>query len=192
MNHRFDDEDEYQEYQCLLLEGHDDEEARSLARGARDAVNRGRLSGPRSSDSKGHGLRPYITNTRKLEYERFASVSFTMDSRTDEEREQDCRSSDFARELLSRLTDRQRETVDLVYGVTTGTPMTYMEAAHHMGCTYNQVEWAVRSGVDALRDHTDTTAAERRKAKRRERARKRYASQKMAVEGKAVRSYSSG
>ena len=180
------DEDEEQEYQCLILEGYGEEEARRLARGAGNRANRERMSGPRSHDSKGHGERPYITDTTRHEYAELDS--FTMDSRTDEQREHDCVSSDFARDLLSRLTSKQREVIDVVYGITTGDPMSWQAAADYLGVTRNTVEYAVRSGVEALRLHTGVEKPDEAAARRKKRAaaaRARYAAQK----GDAVRKY---
>jgi DNA-directed RNA polymerase specialized sigma24 family protein len=57
------DEDEYQEYQCLLLEGYSDQQARKLARAANDRINSRRLSGPMTGDVRnGHGDRPLISD----------------------------------------------------------------------------------------------------------------------------------
>ena len=177
------DEDERQEFECLILEGFTEEEARELARQANDKVNRARLSGPRSADKDGHGRVPYISDFRFHETWDVLTP-YTMDSRTDEERESDYARVEECDRLLFRIRPDYAEALDLYYGLTTGEPMGYTEIAETLGITRNAVEHRMRQGylhlkrlVGAQKPSDD---AERRR-KRNERARARYAEQKEGI-----------
>ena len=178
------DEDERQEYECLLLEGHSHDDAARMARSANDVINRGRLSGPRSADRNGHGQRPYISDMLRTEsYE--AHQPYTMDSRDDDEREEDWREQDHCHMLLDSLTPEQRKLLDTLYGISTGEPMTWKDCASALGMTYNAFEAARAKAVRALKLLTGEiteTDIERKKRERNERNRRRYAEQKAAYE----------
>lgn len=127
------DEDERQEYECLLLEGHDPAEAAKLARAANDSVNSRRLSGPTTGDTRnGHGQRPLISDMTWSFYWEGAK-SLTQDGRTPQERDQDCQREALARELLQLAGRRQREALTLIYGLGGEPPMSYREVAERMG-----------------------------------------------------------
>lgn len=147
------DEDEMQEYQCLLLEGHDEAEARRLARAANDRINSRRLSGPTTGDTRnGHGSRPLISDYRDEFY--LEATSIGVDSRTDEERLEDWDMADRARNLRRYLTPRQWQVLDLLYGISDGVPRTYAEAGEIMGMKKTGIESARKKAILVIKKKT--------------------------------------
>ena len=139
------DQDEQQEYATLRLEGFSENEARKMARSANDSVNRRRLAGPRTADRHGHGLVPMISDMQGEQWH--ATVPVTLDTRTDQEREEQWAMQDTLRGLLGYCTDLQRQVLIELYGLDTGTPMSYAEcgAIHGYG-----PEWASKRRTQAL------------------------------------------
>lgn len=147
------DQDELQEYQCLLLEGYDEKTARKLARSANNAVNSRRLSGPTTGDTRGgHGQRPLVSDM--WEYQDHG-VSITQDTRSDMERETDWERADFSRKCLDMMAPRQRAVVSDCFGFETGTPMSGRETAAKNGIPTQKV-WRYRAdGVRRVRKQLD-------------------------------------
>ena len=169
MNRRMD-EDEYQEYQCLLLEGHDEAEARKLARSANNRINSERLSGPRSHDRNGHGRPPLVTDFMWGDLWQ-DKVPVTLDTRLDSEREDDYAMADKVQTLLDHCTDIQRAVITDIYGFETGTPMTYQQVADKHG---RSIHWVQKHRTAAVKKMRSYKTPEQRQAileARRERLR---------------------
>lgn len=176
------DADERQEYATLRLEGFSENEARQMARSANDAVNRRRLAGPRTADKGGHGLVPMISDMQGEQWH--ATVPVTLDTRTDEEREEDWAMQDRLRALLDYCTDLQRAVLSDLYGLDTGRPMSYAECGQKYG--YGP-EWASKRRTQALAtirrnvenppltatEKADRKREQKRLQKQRQRARQR-------------------
>lgn len=141
------DEDERQEYECLKLEGYSDSQARELARSANNSVNRERLAGPRTGDVRhGHGRPPIISDMTLMDiYE--DSRPLTLDTRTDEEREDDWGMADRVEALLDLCTPLQRQVLVDLYGFETGSPMSYAEVGAKHGF---DAAWTMKRRHQAL------------------------------------------
>jgi DNA-directed RNA polymerase specialized sigma24 family protein len=149
---RITDEDERQEYECLLLEGHTPAEARKLARKANDRINSKRLSGPLTGDTRhGHGVRPLVTDFNAEAtsgvYENV--VPLTVDTRSDWERSRDWDRSDLAHKCLTLMTPRQQEVVRVNMGFD--GDMSYQEKARVLGIRTENVWKASNAGVTRAR-----------------------------------------
>jgi hypothetical protein len=154
------DEDEAQEYQCLLLEGYDPKTARKLARSANDKVNSKRISGPTTGDTRnGHGLRPLVTdfNAEATSGVYQDAVPLTLDSRSDMERESDWDRSDYARECFSLLTQRQQDIVGDYLGLTTGSPMSAKAVAERYGISHTTIRNCVLKAAKRIRRVANVT-----------------------------------
>jgi hypothetical protein len=152
------DEDERQEYECLLLEGHDPAEARKLARAANDRINSKRLSGPMSGDTRhGRGVRPLVTDfaaeATSGVYD--SAVPLTLDSRSDWERESDWDRADFARKCLDLMTPRQKEAAELWAGFH--GPLTGREMAARLGTRVEKAHRLTKAGGARVRRVTGVT-----------------------------------
>ena len=122
------DADEKQEYITLILEGVNKTEAKKRARSANNQVNSRRVSGP-----WGGGKRPYISD---MEGDDWLSLnSFTQDQRTDQEKEEGVIQKETIIKLLDHCTPMQRNALVVLYGLNTGTPLSYKEAAKKLGIT---------------------------------------------------------
>lgn len=171
------DEDEMQEYQCLLLEGYDEAEARRLARAANDKINSRRLSGPTTGDTRnGHGVRPLISD---MTYSYFWEnvVSLGVDERSPDERLDDWERADRAvscgpRRLRQILPARQAETLILLYGMEDGIARSYQEVAEEMGVKKTAVESSRQKAMLNLRTHYGVLTDEDIARKEREKARR--------------------
>lgn len=129
------DWDEYQEMVCLMLEGHQESEARALARSANDRINSRRLSGPITGDTKnGHGHRPYMSDMTH-EYFWQNTRSLGTDSRTIAEKDDDYRTELRVLEMLEWLTPRQRELLTHKYGLGVEPAGSREELGARMGCS---------------------------------------------------------
>ena len=129
------DQDEYQEYQCLLLEGHSEAEARKLARAANDRINSRRLSGPLTGDTRhGHGSRPLISDMTNMDIYSEAT-SITLDARSDWERDidHDRQISVDVDEVLSWMAPKQRAFLVHKYGIGVPAAENIEELAERVG-----------------------------------------------------------
>jgi hypothetical protein len=152
------DEDERQEYECLLLEGHAPDEARRLARAANDKINSKRLSGPMSGDTRhGRGVRPLVTDfaSEATSGAYDSAVPLTLDSRTDVERESDWGRADFARKCLDLMTPRQREAAELWAGFH--GPLSAREMADRLGTRVEKPHRLTMAGAAKVRRVTNVT-----------------------------------
>lgn len=114
------DQDEKQEYECLILEGFSPQDARAKARGANDKINSRRLSGPMTGDTKnGHGDRPLISDHRSDGWSE--RVSLGADSRTPDEQQLDWLSNDWAAGIIldiqGVLTEKQYRFLQNKFGL---------------------------------------------------------------------------
>lgn len=174
------DEDEKQEYECLLLEGYPPEEAKKLARAANDKVNSRRLSGPLTGDTRnGHGVRPLISDmTHSYFWEGVTSLG--VDERTAEQRKLDEANSLAAASLCSAakvravLSPRQAECVILLFGLDGDMPRSYSEVGEIMGIKATVVENYRKRAMYYLRAHygvlTEKDIAQKEKEKAQKRA----------------------
>jgi hypothetical protein len=142
------DDDELQEYRCLMLEGFSEKEARSKARSANNKVNSKRLSGPTTGNTRlGHGERPLISDLFNVDlYDTATPV--TQDTRSVLEREQDWARQDTLRTLLEHCTDIQRSCLTALYGLESGEPMTYLQVAQLHG--FGHESWTRKTRARAL------------------------------------------
>ncbi len=152
------DQDEAQEFATLVLEGIPVPLARKMARSANDRINSKRLSGPRSPDKNGHGKVPYISDTTIADWRdpsgRFQNVqSFTQDTRTDMEREQDWSLRDVVDGHLALVSERQRTALTIKYGLDTGEIVSEREVARQMGITLDQAQGLLSKGRKRIRTH---------------------------------------
>lgn len=148
------DWDEYQEMVCLMLEGHNESEARRLARSANDKVNSKRLSGPTTGDTKnGHGDRPIVSDMSAHATSSFYqnAVSLTQDTRDQDDRLRTWFRQDMAEQCLELMTPRQREIVDAYMGISTGEPMTGTQVAEKFGITPGVVRKTVLKAAVRVR-----------------------------------------
>lgn len=143
---KYMDEDESQEFYCLILEGFSEKEAASMARSANDKINSRRLSGPITGDTKnGHGKRPMISDMTISDMWT-DTVSITQDFRTDEEREDDWSTEvpDISA-VLTWLTPRQREFVSHKFGLGgIEAARSEQELADRLGVKKNTVNSAMK------------------------------------------------
>jgi hypothetical protein len=174
------DMDERQEYETLRLEGFSENEARKRARSANDRINSERLRGPRSGDTRhGHGTPPLVTDFLWTDlWEQ--TTPLTMDTRSPEDREDDWAMADRLHALMSLCTDRQRTILSDIYGLETGTPMTYPAVAEKHGMTLPAVISARTKGIARIRRLVENPPmtdeqkrAHRRELKRRNKQRER-------------------
>jgi DNA-directed RNA polymerase specialized sigma24 family protein len=132
------DQDEQQEYHCLILEGFSEKEARKLARSANDRINSRRLSGPITGDTRnGHGQRPLISDMR-LYVEDVQSL--TMDRRTTEDLEQEQAAAEKVEQVLSWLAPRQRQYIVNKYGIGVEAAASESELADRLGIKIETVK----------------------------------------------------
>ena len=181
---RYMDDDERQEFYCLILEGFSEKEAARRAHPENDRINGERLRGPRAHDRQGHGAAPLVTDYLYTDmWEHVTPV--TQDTRSDVERQEDWERYDRVHnDLLTLCTERQRTILTDLYGLDTGTPMTYPEVADKHGMSLAAVTSARTKGLARIRrliENPPMTEEERsthqrlrrRDKKRRERARKK-------------------
>ena len=114
------DEDEAQEFVCLMLEGYSEADAKRMARSANDKVNGRRLSGPLTGESRtGRGVRPLVSDMWGAQYE--TVISLGADTRSMDERHDDWDADIRNQELVARvkdaLTERQWEFLTIKFGL---------------------------------------------------------------------------
>lgn len=118
------DEDERQEYQCLLLEGHTPEEAAEQVAAERSRFWR---------EQPYWGLRDYEWHDKR-------HVCF--DYRSDDEREADWAFAEAYGpkfdELCGMLSDRRQDVLRLRFGLGGGEPLGFPEVAAQLGMTAQQ------------------------------------------------------
>lgn len=128
------DQDELQEYECLVLEGVPEDEARQLARHA-NAINQSHKIGPYAYHHRDHKGKPIYRRTVTFaEYYDYVMLdSVTMDRRTDDQIEADFAKREQALDLLKHCTKVQRDVIERRYGLNGHKPMTYRQIADDLG-----------------------------------------------------------
>jgi hypothetical protein len=134
------DEDEAQEFMCLMLEGYSEADAKRMARAANDKINSRRLSGPLTGDTRnGRGQRPLISDLGQgAYYEHVRSLG--CDDRDMYLREDDWEAEAEKLEAVEQIrglcTPRQWEFLANKYGFDGVEPAQSMrELADRMGWT---------------------------------------------------------
>jgi hypothetical protein len=179
------DEDRRQEYECLLLEGHDDAEAERLSASADDRTNRNRVLGPMRNGQRPMVLNfgaidaDYVSRWDGIPYEGTMErmVPFTQDQRTPEEREAEYVRAEYLWSLVRRLPPRQSRFIDLLFGLRSGTPASYAEIQAYMGVTKGTMNTMRRQSLANLRLYAgaETELDRARREARRERSRAKNA-----------------
>ena len=139
-----DDDDERQEYHCLLLEGYSDVDARRIARAANDSVNSRRLSGPHTGDTRnGHGRRPLISDmTNSYFWENARSLGIDDRSMSDIEDDMAAfvKAQSKVTEILSVCTDKYRDYLIHKFGLGVEPASSAVELGVRLGVATKTAE----------------------------------------------------
>lgn len=164
MKHEQMNEDQRQEYACLVLEGVSPEEAQVKC-WVGDALDRNHPArGPRQVDSRGwsSGNRPLVldmsgegeavdsesgeSTSGRLRATEGALRSMTQDHRTEQEREHDWAMTEWANETLDRMTDKQRQAFEYKYGLNGRPKLSVKEIGALLGVSPRSIEDRLRWG----------------------------------------------
>jgi hypothetical protein len=157
-------EDVRQEYLTLRLEGHTTQQATAKSGPADPLATRNKQRGPLVNDQ-----RPIVSDYR--EYTNL--ISYTLDNRTDHDRDIEWSSMALATQTVNDILDQipplQAEAIRTIYGFGTGQPMNWKDAAKHLGIKTSTITSRMQEGRKNMQKivlartitatHTDKAAA---------------------------------
>lgn len=139
-----EDEDEAQEYACLLLEGYSETDARRLARSANNTVNSRRMSGPNTGDTRhGRGRRPLVSDmTDSYYWENVRSLG--IDDRSPADVADDIVTAQVAvtkvSEIMSVCTEKYRQFLIHKFGLGVEPASSAVELGQRLGVATKTAE----------------------------------------------------
>jgi len=145
-------EDRGQEFLCLILEGHDEDEAFRLSARVEDSDERGPRTAGKNGKRPLHGLPSDWSGDESSNH---GTQSLTQDGRTPDEREDDWASAEgsaaYASAVVHLLSPLLREAVLMRYTSDPARALTMQETADALGIPFKTAERRIERARKILR-----------------------------------------